>query len=53
MTGDRVDADDCDGVIGQGERLEDPLSGHDAVDELGFVLNPAVRMAVAQLIGAQ
>ena len=53
MARDRIGADDGDSVIGQGDRFDDRLSGHDAINELGLVLNPAVRMTVAELIGAQ
>jgi hypothetical protein len=42
MARDCSGADDGDRVIGQGERFDDRLSGHDAIDELGLVLHPAV-----------
>jgi hypothetical protein len=53
MARDRRGANDGDGVIGQGERFEDRLSRHDTMDELGLVFHPAVRMPVAQLLGAE
>src|SRR5262249_54961094 len=51
MARDRIVADDSDGVTGQAERFDDPLSGHTPLDELGLVLPPATRMTVAQLPG--
>src|SRR5262249_33854416 len=53
MARNRIAAHDCDGVIGQGDRFDDRLSGHDAIDEFGLILHPTIRMPVAQLIGAK
>ena len=53
MAGDRGVAGNRDFEVGEVDRLHRRLSGHHAVDELGLVLDPAVRVAVAQLLGAQ
>jgi len=50
---DRGVAGNRDFEVGEVDRLHRRLSGHHAVDELGLVLDPAVRMPIAQLIGAQ
>lgn len=46
---DRVGARDGDDVVGQGERLDGRFPGHDALDELGLGLDPAIRVALGQL----
>jgi hypothetical protein len=45
---DRGIADHGYGDLGKGDRLNDRLPGHDALDELGFRLDLAARMAVAK-----
>ena len=47
---DGVVPDDLHGEFGPFERLEGGLSRHHPVDEFGLVLEPSVRMAVAQLL---
>src|SRR3984893_4399331 len=47
---DGVVPDDLDREFGPFERLEGGLSRHRPVDEFGLVLEPSVRMAVAQLL---
>jgi len=42
MARDRIIPDNGEGMIGEGERFDDRLSRHDALDELGLVLHPAV-----------
>ena len=42
MARDRIVPNDGERVIRQGDRFDDRLSGHDTLDELGFVLHPAV-----------
>jgi len=44
-------ADHGNGDLGKADRLDDRLPGHDALDELGFRLDLAARMAVAKLFG--
>jgi len=47
---DRGIADDLDGLVRQGDELPRRSSARRAVDKLGFVLDPARRMAIAELI---
>src|SRR6516162_6191691 len=51
MARDRGIADHRDTELGKVERLDDCFPAYDAVDELGFRLDLAVRMAIAHLIG--
>src|SRR6202011_5316176 len=48
---DRGVAGNRDFEVGEVDRLHRRLPGHHAVDELGLVLDPAVRMAITYLIG--
>jgi putative serine dehydratase-like protein len=50
---DGVVPDDLDREFGPFERLEGGLSRHHPVDEFGLVLEPSVRMAVAQLFRSE